>query len=292
MHFIVCLSVMSARAKNECFSVCLCAPNELHCSDQSRRFYDPFSLWVLLMHRKLYKPFLGFCCFFFNLIASCHFFFFPSRVLNQSGSTLGRTLAKYWLLCWHSTLPHRVRPLQSPFVSSRSCIFISFQSWLVTSAWQDWMESIWFHSILVRQKISNSWCHEKKHEFYYILCIILPESLSSFCLNVYMMINKLRWRIKSPHDAAVHVACCRLNVPWWWWFVMLHKLGPDHNLVLLSMSSWANSVTLRPAGDHVHSSASIAWGLISSIVDACVSPPPHVYVKLSIKCTWLYVIRI
>lgn len=39
------------------------------------------------------------------------------------------------------------------------------------------------------------------------------------------------------------------------------------------MSSWANSVTLRPAGGQIYSSASIAWGLISSMSTHVFFPP-------------------
>lgn len=48
-------------------------------------------------------------CFWCDSIFSVHF---PTRGLNQSGYTLARILAKYWPLCWQSTLPHKVRVLQ------------------------------------------------------------------------------------------------------------------------------------------------------------------------------------
>jgi len=62
---------------------------------------------------------------------------FPSRVLNQSGYTLERISARSWLLCWPSTLPHKVRvclflwaPCWGRFAAPQSYINSSF--WLVS----------------------------------------------------------------------------------------------------------------------------------------------------------------
>lgn len=65
---------------------------------------------------------------------------FPSRGLNQSGCTLARILAKYWPLCWQSTLPHKVRVLQSLSLDLQSPV----------------LGTLWSYSGLSESKESNS----------------------------------------------------------------------------------------------------------------------------------------
>lgn len=86
-------------------SVCV-ACNKYCCSDQSSK---SFHFCIEFLHFGWIQGCTNrwlvclFCCCWSDCI------FFPPRGLNQSGSTLVRILAKYWLLCWQSTLPHKVR---------------------------------------------------------------------------------------------------------------------------------------------------------------------------------------